>query len=54
VELVAVVDEADADLVVASGEDVALAIGHLAVGRVIIRKARIGALEVDELTVRLP
>ena len=30
----------------------ALAIGRLAVGRLTIRKARFGALEVDELTVR--
>ena len=30
----------------------ALAIGRLAVGRVVIKKARFGTLEVDELTVR--
>jgi hypothetical protein len=30
----------------------ALAIGRLAVGRLVIRKARFGTLEVDELTVR--
>jgi hypothetical protein len=30
----------------------ALAIGRVAVGRMTIRKARFGALEVDELTVR--
>jgi len=30
----------------------ALAIGRLAVGRMVIKKARFGTLEVDELTVR--
>ena len=30
----------------------ALAIGRLAVGRMVIKKARFGVLEVDELTVR--
>ena len=30
----------------------ALAIGRLAVGRLVIKKARFGVLEVDELTVR--
>ena len=30
----------------------AVAIGRLAVGRLVIRKARFGTLEVDELTVR--
>jgi hypothetical protein len=30
----------------------ALAVGRLAVGRLVIKKARFGVLEVDELTVR--